>query len=182
MRLIDADELIESLKATYNHEKDVINSYWLLNTLIDKVDEVPTDYDVDKVVEQLSNRSTLSRPVGWSKSYEIVTLKDAIEIVKQGGKEQQWNRNTVPKCDVGKYSDEVLATVEYIGCDGKICRRVIKAVYYQSRYYTQGYWYEVCDYSEDGYSYSKITDRVTAWMKLPKPYEPRAEEFGGGEK
>ena len=85
MRLIDADELIESLKATYNHEKDVINSYWLLNTLIDKVDEVPTDYDVDKVVEQLSNRSTLSRPVGWSKSYEIVTLKDAIEIVKAGG-------------------------------------------------------------------------------------------------
>lgn len=88
MRLIDADELIEHLKDTYNHEKDVINSYWLLNTLIDKVDEVPTSYDVDKVVEQLSDRSTLSRPVGWSKSYEIVTLKDAIEIVKQGGKDQ----------------------------------------------------------------------------------------------
>ena len=88
MRLIDADKLIEHLKATYNHEKDVINSYWLLNTLIDKVDEVPTAYDADKVVEQLSDRSTLSRPVGWSKSYEIVTLKDAIEIVKQGGKEQ----------------------------------------------------------------------------------------------
>ncbi len=42
----------------------------------------------------------------------------------------QWNRNTVPKCDVGKYSDEVLATVEHIGCDGKIYRRVIKAVYF----------------------------------------------------
>lgn len=26
-----------------------------------------TDYDVDKVVEQLSDRSTLSRPVDWSK-------------------------------------------------------------------------------------------------------------------
>ena len=67
MRLIDADKLIEHLKDTYNHEKDVINSYWLLNTLIDKADEVPTDYDVDKVVEQLSDRSTLSRPVDWSK-------------------------------------------------------------------------------------------------------------------
>lgn len=33
-------------------------------------------------------------------------------------------------------------------------------------------WYEVCDYFEH-YSYSEITDRVTAWMKLPKPYEPR---------
>lgn len=180
MRLIDADKLIESLKATYNLEKDVINSYWLLNTLIDKVDEVPTDYDVDKVVEQLSDRSTLSRPVGWSKSYEIVTLKDAIEIVNQGGKERQWNRNTVPKCDVGKYSDEVLATVEHIGCDGKLYRRVIKAVYSPSHHCTQG-WYEVCDYSEDGCSYSKITDRVTAWMKLPKPYEPGVKEFGGVE-
>lgn len=87
VRLIDADKLIEQLKATYNHEKDVINSYWLLNTLIDKVDEVPTAFDVDKVVEQLSDRSTLSRPVGWSKSYEIVPLKEAIEIVKRGGKE-----------------------------------------------------------------------------------------------
>ena len=67
VRLIDADKLIEYLKDTYNHEKDVINSYWLLNTLIDKVDEVPTYYDVDKVVEQLSDRSTLSRPVDWSK-------------------------------------------------------------------------------------------------------------------
>ena len=67
MRLIDADKLIEHLKDTYNHEKDVINSYWLLNTLIDKADEVSTDYDVDKVVEQLSDRSTLSRPVDWSK-------------------------------------------------------------------------------------------------------------------
>lgn len=24
----------------------------------------------------------------------------------------QWNKNTVPKCDVGKCSDEVLTTVE----------------------------------------------------------------------
>lgn len=30
-------------------------------------EEEATDYDVDKVVEQLSDRSTLSRPVDWSK-------------------------------------------------------------------------------------------------------------------
>ena len=77
----------------------------------------------------------------------------------------QWNRNTVPKCDVGKYSDEVLVTVEHIGCDGKIYRRVIKAVYYQSHHCTQGWWYEVCDYFDD-YSCSEITDRVIAWMEF----------------
>lgn len=91
----------------------------------------------------------------------------------------QWNRNTVPKCEVGKYSDEVLVTVEHIGCDGKIYRRVIKAVYYQSHHCTQGWWYEVCDYFDD-YSCSEITDRVIAWMELPKPFEPRVKEFKGG--
>lgn len=46
-----------------------------------------TAFDVDKVVEQLENRSALARPVGWSKAYEIIMLKDAIEIVKGGGVE-----------------------------------------------------------------------------------------------
>lgn len=49
------------------------------------LEEVPADYDVDAVVQQLEDRSTLSRPVGWPKSYEIVTLEDAIEIVEDGG-------------------------------------------------------------------------------------------------
>ena len=48
------------------------------------LEEVPADYDVDAVVQQLKDRSTLSRPVGWPKSYEIVTLEDAIEIVEGG--------------------------------------------------------------------------------------------------
>ena len=38
-------------------------------------------------------------------------------------------------------------------------------------------WYEVCDYSPD-YSYFTIDDKVTAWMKLPKAYEPRVKAFG----
>lgn len=62
---------LESMK-DYDAVKDVINN-------------MPTAYDPDKVVEQLEDRSTLSRPVGWTKSYEIITLADAIEIVKGGG-------------------------------------------------------------------------------------------------
>lgn len=120
----------------------------------------------------------------------------------------QWNRNTVPKCKIKNCSDEVLVTIERIGYGGKLYRRVIKAVYFPYHHCTvedmgwnmrdssvpddweyceeqdtwwipQG-WYEVCDYFAD-YSYSEITDRVTAWMKLPKPYEPRVKEFGGKE-
>lgn len=87
MRLIDADvlkeNLIKRLKPLEPEEMidvDVV----LLSTLME-IDGQPTAFDLDKVVEQLDNRSTLARPVGWSKAYEIIMLKDAIEIVKGGG-------------------------------------------------------------------------------------------------
>ena len=82
-RLIDADELIKYIKI------------WEIGTsissdqkeFIDCINKQPTAFDVDKVVEQLEKRSTLAKPVGWTKSYEIVILNDAVEIVKEGGTE-----------------------------------------------------------------------------------------------
>lgn len=76
MRLIDADNL-QFNGRNYNKSQ--------MNAILDFVDAQPTAYDPDKVVQQLEDRSTLSRPVGWTKSYEIITLKDAVEIVKGGG-------------------------------------------------------------------------------------------------
>lgn len=92
MRLIDADKLLELIKEQKEREigayaKGVNAGLNIVKSIINDETQTPTAYDVNKVVEQLENRSTLSRPVGWSKSYEIVTLKDAIEIVKRGGKE-----------------------------------------------------------------------------------------------
>lgn len=80
MRLIDADELIKYIKI------------WEIGTsissdqkeFIDCINKQPTAFDADKVVEQLEKRSTLAKPVGWTKSYEIVILNDAVEIVKGG--------------------------------------------------------------------------------------------------
>ena len=83
MRLIDADELIKYIKiweigtSIMSDQKD----------FIDCVNNQPTAFDVDKIVEQLGNIGTLARPVGWTKAYEIIMLKDAIEIVKEGGVE-----------------------------------------------------------------------------------------------
>ena len=82
-RLIDADELIKYIKI------------WEIGTsvssgqkeFIDCVNKQPTAFDVDKVVQQLEKRSTLAKPVGWTKSYEIVILNDAVEIVKGDGVE-----------------------------------------------------------------------------------------------
>ena len=76
MRLIDADKIIDSLGGS--------DMDFAIGAVID---EQPTVFDVDKVMEQLENRSALARPVGWSKAYEIIILKDAIEIVKGGGVE-----------------------------------------------------------------------------------------------
>lgn len=75
-RLIDADKIIDSLG---NSDMD-----FAIGAVID---EQPTVFDIDKVVEQLEKRSTLAKPVGWTKSYEIVILNDAVEIVKGGGVE-----------------------------------------------------------------------------------------------
>ena len=105
-----------------------------------------------------------------------------------------WNRNTVPKCKEKECSDEVLVTVD----NGRF-KRVLKAVFIPYHHCTvedMGWntydgipddweyveeedswwipegWYEVCDYFPD-YSYFTIEDKVIAWSKLPKAYEPK---------
>ena len=77
-RLIDAGKILDNLSGMLKSMDDYDAVRKVINNM-------PTAYDPDKVVKQLENRSTLSRPVGWTKSYEIVTLDDAIEIVKGGG-------------------------------------------------------------------------------------------------
>lgn len=76
MRLIDANNL-QFNGRNYNKSQ--------MKAILDFIDAQPTAYAPDKVVQQLEDRSTLSRLVGWTKSYEIITLKDAVEIVKGGG-------------------------------------------------------------------------------------------------
>ena len=110
----------------------------------------------------------------------------------------QWNSNCTPKCKEKNCSDEVLVTVD----NGRF-KRVLKAVcipYHhctvedmgwnmgdgvpddweyvekEDTWWTPQGWYEVADYFED-YSYSTITDKITAWSKLPKAYESRVKEF-----
>ena len=98
MRLIDADKLILHLNdyALQKSPSDVESAgdrkvsravYKAITDCIRALDEQPTAFDLDKVMEQLEDRSALARPVGWSKAYEIIMLKDAIEIVKGGGVE-----------------------------------------------------------------------------------------------
>ena len=75
-KLIDANNL-QFNGRNYNKSQ--------MKAILDFIDSQPTAYDPDKAVTQLEDRSSLARPVGWAKSYEIITLADAIEIVKGGG-------------------------------------------------------------------------------------------------
>lgn len=82
-RLIDADKFKEQVAAmTIAHNYPPSKAI----ALAELIDKQPTAFDLDMVVKQLEKRSALSRPVGWTKSYEIVTLNDAVEIVKGGVK------------------------------------------------------------------------------------------------
>ena len=74
MRLIDADKLI-------------LHLYDAIENCIKAIEEQPTAYDMEKVVEKLENRSKEynSGVRLHGKSEEMLT-DDAIEIVKAGGK------------------------------------------------------------------------------------------------
>lgn len=115
----------------------------------------------------------------------------------------QWNANTVPKCDKGQWSDEVLVTVE----KGRYCT-VLKAIYIPYHHVTtedSGWcmedgipddweyieekddwwipegWYEVCDNCSNA-TYFPIDEKVTAWMKMPKPYKQKIKNLADSNK
>jgi hypothetical protein len=93
MRLIDADALKKDLKSVTLSNGTLVNT----NAVLYLLEEYPTAYDVDKVVEQLEKRiRTHERCIEYEKKNGTITeefqqrkavevLKEAIEIVKGGG-------------------------------------------------------------------------------------------------
>ena len=92
-RLIDADALLEqySLKdATKYGNKDAeqqAHSYstMMLYEIADMIEDAPTAYDTDKVVEQLNDKFRVVRTdedLEWNRA-----MDDAITIVEGGGAE-----------------------------------------------------------------------------------------------
>lgn len=86
MRLIDADALLEqynlkdATKYGNNDAKQQAHSYstMMLYEIADMIEDAPTAYDVDEVVEQLENDEKHTFDGCINKRY-------AIEIVKDGG-------------------------------------------------------------------------------------------------
>lgn len=97
-RLIDADNVKKMISDTFEKEKDVINSFWKMGTLMDKVDEIQTACNPDKVVEQLEDEKEFAYANFDEYVNEVCPYLDAeyddlfnngleraIEIVKGGG-------------------------------------------------------------------------------------------------
>lgn len=83
MRLIDADALKKDLKSVTLSNGTLVNT----NAVLYLLEEYPTAYDVDKVVEQLENERKF-----WENAYKRNLGKEkarsyehAIEIVEGGG-------------------------------------------------------------------------------------------------
>ena len=90
MRLIDADTLIKDLSYLYtkNHIPVDMRAKETLSTIM----EQPTAYDVDKVVEELERiraKKTCNKEKCDTKEIcRICVVDDAIEIVKEGVKNE----------------------------------------------------------------------------------------------
>ena len=91
MRLIDADVLIDRLNERKNREQGIRNIVDILGVK-SFIEEQPTAYDIDKVVEELEkNASRYTKkyitPYGNNgyKDTKAISVHKAIEIVKQGG-------------------------------------------------------------------------------------------------
>ena len=85
-RLIDADALYEKLQSDSTYDLGCMDS-----ELREIIERQPTAYDVEKVVERLEEESYTEvaddmNPFG-DIPVKVVSLKDAIEIVKKGGVE-----------------------------------------------------------------------------------------------
>ena len=91
MRLIDADVLIQYLKTLQAINREDVLYCEDLEDFIDHIEELPTAYDIDKVVEQLEDCKTKKYVSGITHNpYEFGAchaMDDAIEIVKKGGAE-----------------------------------------------------------------------------------------------
>ena len=103
MRLIDADALMDqynlkdATKYGNKNAEQQAHSYstLMLYEIADMIEDAPTAYDVDKVVEELEDNSSrytknYNQPYGNNgyKNIKAISIHKAIEIVKEGVKNE----------------------------------------------------------------------------------------------
>lgn len=86
MRLIDADDVIQTLKET-----GIIQDNDLGHLVVDEINRIPTAYDVLRVVAELEEwtyKADVIMPRGdIVKNVKLISSGSAIDIVRKGGAE-----------------------------------------------------------------------------------------------
>ena len=84
--LISRSGLVKVLKdrATNEAIMGYMTAYDVTNSIIDEVEEQPTAYDIDKVVEELETDSSVKLYGSQNSDNYMIPVKRAIEIVKEG--------------------------------------------------------------------------------------------------
>lgn len=89
-RLIDADLLMRKcekwLKPKAPDEDEMVSVADIAVSTLMEIEEQPTAFDVEKVVEQLES---LSRCSTWNHNSDNIDRNAAIEIVKRGGRDEK---------------------------------------------------------------------------------------------
>lgn len=85
MRIIDADKFKKQIAGMA-----IVNGYSAqkVNKMCELIDEQPTAYDVDAVVEQLKTDSSVRLYGSGNSNNYLIPLEKAIKIVKAGGKNE----------------------------------------------------------------------------------------------
>ena len=101
MRLIDADALKKDLKSVTLSNGTLVNT----NAVLYLLEEYPTSYDVDKVVEQLEERTAF--------------LKDCTKYGNKTAEQQSKSYDTMMMYEVKDLVDDLLEIVKAGGADAK---------------------------------------------------------------
>lgn len=105
-RLIDEGELVKVLEERATNEAicGYMTAYDVTNSIIDEVNEQPTAYDKNKVVEQLEERTAF--------------LKDCTKYGNKTTEQQSKSYDTMMMYEVKDLVDELLEIVKEGGADG----------------------------------------------------------------
>lgn len=89
MRLIDADGLIEICNVRIEGYESLgsYNRADELKIMKEKIESMPTAYNVDAVVAELENAESVKNFGSRNSENLLIPLKDAIDIVRNAGKD-----------------------------------------------------------------------------------------------